>query len=338
MALQSWRFDNTNQNEALINELKGSLFEFRFAYELAGYSQLNSQFLSKIAPELLERLNAYEMWLRNHDRSLLKSLGILAKELSEHYLKNTPKSALLDIELTGKSSDSEDFEGDVKVVRADGTHRVSLKLCKQNAFVNTKSGGILSFVEKYFGDSFRLASSLQKKLNEIVERSYFQLGQGLYAKLDLGDFSGQFDHRWPSEFLLPGALPSELKELMHQHYHRIITELHRALSVLFESDKVLFTKALLPIVGVANAEVVQLILFHGIDSEQKEKYQLNSIRMRDFQYFKGQLQSASFTEVSNGLSSFEIMMPDLVLQIRVKPMNKINAMALKVNCSIKERA
>ncbi|GAB4010467.1 MAG: hypothetical protein Fur0010_03200 [Bdellovibrio sp.] len=337
MALDSWTFDNVSQNEALINELKGSLFEFRFGHELSRLSSCENHFLQTLNADFVTRLNSYESWLRHNDRPLLKSLMKLGTESAQFFLQQEQGQKILKVELTGKSHDAQEFEGDVRLTFDSCVKKVSLKLCKDKAFVNTKSGGILSFIAKYFGDSFAVADLYQKELNLVVEQSFNQLGQALYQDAMLGDFLGQFDQRWPAEWLLPGQLPDHLKQHMYDHYHRIISSLWHYFNQLSSLDPNKFQFCLRPLIGLGESEVVQLICYHGEDKSQDLRYQLKKLSFRDYNVMTRELEKASLGNLSLGMSSFEIDLPNYILQIRVKPMNKINAKALKVNCSLKEK-
>ncbi|PJB53939.1 MAG: hypothetical protein CO099_04455 [Bdellovibrio sp. CG_4_9_14_3_um_filter_39_7] len=334
MALESWSFDNVAQNEALINELKGTLFEFRLAQELAQHFNLLPLFISQLPPELTARLQHYEMWLRQNDRALLKGLIDLGKQTSLKLIEHLDFSPE-NIVLTGKEQQSEWGEGDLCLIQGNRKQFISLKLCKDHAFVNTKSGGIKSFVEKYFGDSFGVpAFEGQKKISEELDQSFHLLGQQLYHQYDLGDFQGTFDERWPTEWLLPGQLPPEAREFIFQHYGRMIQALWRVLSQLNDISHAQFVHCLYPLFGFAHGEVLQLICYHGEEGENK--YQLKKIVIRDKDYISGQLECLELKAPKNDLASMEWIMGELAFQLRVKPMNKINAQALKVNCSLKE--
>lgn len=334
MALESWNFNNVAQNEALINELKGTLFEFRLAQELAQHFNLLPLFLSQVPSELTARLQHYEMWLRQNDRVLLKGLIGLGQKTSQFlidHLDFTPEN----IVLTGKEQQSEWGEGDLCLILGERKQYISLKLCKDHAFVNTKSGGIKSFVEKYFGDSFgALAFEVQQRIDSTLAQSYQLLGQQLYHQFDFGDFNGQFDERWPTDWLLPGQLPPEAKVFMYQHYGRVIQELWRGLAQLNEKSHDDFLECLYPLFGFANDAVLQLICYHG--EEANNKYQLKNILLRDRSFMAKQLARLELKAPKNDLASVDWQMGEMTFQLRVKPMNKINAEALKVNCSLKE--
>lgn len=334
MALESWNFNNVAQNEALINELKGTLFEFRLAQELAQHFNLLPLFLSQLSAELTGRLQHYEMWLRQNDRVLLKGLIDLGQQTSRFLIDRLdfiPENIIL----TGKEQMSDWGEGDLCLIQGDRRQFISLKLCKDHAFVNTKSGGIKSFVTKYFGDSFGdLAREIQNKIDSTLSQSYQMLGQQLYLQFDLGDFNRQFDERWPSEWLLPGQLPQEAKVFMYQHYGRVVQELWQGLAVLNTKSHEDFVNCLFPLFGFAHGDVLQLICYHG--EELNNKYQLKKILLRDRQYVARQLAQLELKAPKTELASVEWPMGEMTFQLRVKPMNKINAEALKVNCSLKE--
>ena len=64
-----------------------------------------------------------------------------------------------------------------------------------------------------------------------------------------------------------------------------------------------------------------------------EKYNFDSVDLYTSKRFEN--VDVQFGELKPGISSFEIVFGKTTLQIRVKPMNKFTAPALKVNCSVK---
>lgn len=339
------------QSEALLNEIKGNIFEFLLAAQICRLKGIEGVFLRTFSQlgegKALEDLKGYQQWLRSSDPELYSRLPQLAEEVATLLLAK--EGPLADVELenilvTGKAgavSGQESFgEADLWLKTTQGDVPLSLKLCKKGAFVNTKSGGIRSFIEKYFGE-FPGVQDYQEKLNATLDKSFTLMAQELYEWADLpfdeSAIKTQFSPEWVELGLseLPGELDPQAREILFTHYHRVISVLFSILHDLYEQDQELFKKSLAPLVGMSLENMIQLTCFHCEDKEQG-RYQLASLQSYDWHEFSVGLGGLKFGPLQKKISSFEIYLGKKKLQIRVKPMNKFTVSALKVNCSLKD--
>ncbi len=349
------------QSEALLNELKGNLFEYLVAHQLSVHFGGEGDFLRRFKEMSGGRayadLKDYQSWLRSVDPDLYSRLPVLAKDVANHLIDgdfaNAHKSVktkdfkVHHINVLGKSgavSGQESFkEADILLETNQGDVPVSLKLCKTGAFVNTKSGGIRSFIEKYFSH-FPKAKEYQSELNDFLEQSFTQMAEGLYQwadidssdeMIDSGVHGKQFSRAWVERGYseLPGELESEARTFLFHHYHRVIGRMHVIFKELIEQDRELFGLGLAPLVGMGLEQMIQVTCFHK--EVKGERYHLASLKSYSWADFQEDLKSLELRELQEEISSFEIGLGARRLQIRVKPMNKFTVCALKVNCSLK---
>lgn len=320
------------KSEALMNEIKGTLFEFLVASEMAKQFKIEAKYLSSIESPVLETLKRYELYLRENNIELFSSLPETAQKVALKIVNlNLIKAE--NIYLVGKGINGEYLnESDFVILGKNKKLPISLKLIKSNSFINTKSAGVKTFIEKYF---FRFKSSIetQRKLSQLLEISFSKMGGDLYNMVDL-DFNSRFCHKWTelgySE--LPGELSFEMKSHVKCFYNEVINFLYESLVKLQRENKELFFESLLPLLGMGNKELVQVIC--KLDKNRGNKYKYNGIHIFDYHYFMKMFNSIEFIRGSS-TSSFSIVLDGLILQIRVKPMNKFTTPAVKINCSIK---
>ena len=147
--------NNTNSN-ALINEYKGNLFEYLVAISTAKRLGIEAAFLQSFGGEAKQRLTFYQHELMELDRSLYTQLPVFAEEVAELLYKKASDRKIENILVMGKSAgashDESYGECDIMMVSQKHQYPYSLKFCKYGAYVNTKSGGIRSFFNKYFAD------------------------------------------------------------------------------------------------------------------------------------------------------------------------------------------
>jgi hypothetical protein len=339
------------QSEALLNEIKGNIFEFLLASHLCRQFGVEGEFLRSFSSvgsgRALDDLKSYQTWLRSSDPELYSRLPELASEVGQKLLEKSGalnEVSLENIYVTGKAgavSGQDSFkEADLWLKTKSGDIPLSLKLCKKGAFVNTKSGGIRSFITKYFSE-FSRAESLQRELNNYLEQSFYEMAQSLYEWADLPfeqeSFKTQFSPAWVENGFseLPGELPMEARKFLFAHYHRVITKLFNALEVFYLEDSELFGRSLGPLVGMGLENMVQVTCFHN-ESKSGGRYQLAELQSYGWREFQKGVQEMKFGKLHKDISSFEISFGRKRLQIRVKPMNKFTVSALKVNCSLKD--
>lgn len=328
-------FTTDIQNEALINEFKGNLFEYLVGLFLAREGGLEGQYLESIREDFLSQLKSYEKWLRHNDPELLAKLPVLAKSASDFLMREKIRGEK--IHLIGKvaagSHVEEWHEADLLLFEGDREIPLSLKLCKEKAFVNTKSAGVKSFLEKYFA-IFPKSKEDQKVLNDLVEKSFHKMGHALYEQAGIEDYDS-FGPNWDEQGLshLPGELPREMKEGLYGFYHEVIGFIFESFKRYLEKNCEQFKKCLLPIAGLGNEKMLQLTCFHKDEGESR--YELSHMHFLNAEDFKHSCKKLTLVPLKENLASFELELVGMRLQIRVKPMNRFTTPALKINCSVK---
>lgn len=354
--MKDWQnLQGVAQSEALLNELKGNLFEYLVAQVLSVHFGLEGDFLRRFQAmgdgRAAHDLKSYQTWLRGADSDLYSRLPALAKEVGAHLvdvhegiLKGLPVKHISVLGKSGAVSGQESFkEADILLELEEGASvPISLKLCKTGAFVNTKSAGIRSFIEKYFS-AFDDAPKMQAELNLFLDQSFNQMANDLYEWADIpnDDFekegpAKQFNPLWVENGYseLPGELPEDARQKLHQHYYRVIEKIFMIFQSFKEKDALLFARSLSPLVGMGLEEMVQVTCFHK--EVKGKRYQLASLKIFSWDDFKEGVKQLELRELQSEVSSFEVGLGARRLQIRVKPMNKFTVSALKVNCSLKE--
>lgn len=338
--MKDWEsLETLGQSEALINELKGNLFEYLVAQSLATKFQVLSQFYHSFGGELKHRLGEYERWLREHEPELMIRLPQLAIEVVEDIYPKIPvKNEIESVYIVGKTSanvDDDIKEADIVLIdKEKEIYPISLKLCKFGAFVNTKSGGIRSFLEKYFHNfdtinEYSQVKAYQEEVNKLLDMSFDTMGKELYEQIG-ENFTGTFDKRWSYPHL-PGQLPEKMSQIVLEHNYRVNEKLHEVFNKLSKLNSELFNDVLKNLAGFGRSDLIQVICFHG--AKNSEKYHLKSV---SFNIKNSDHNIAyDFLPSDNIKSSFELTNGEDILQIRIKPMNVFTSRALKVNCSVK---
>jgi hypothetical protein len=330
--------DTHAQKEALINEFKGNLFEYLVGQLLARHYKVEGDFTRSFGGDIRSQLTEYDHWLRVNEPDLIKKLPILAKEVVNKLIYSLPES-IEKVLVIGKSvatSHTKQWaEADLLLQDSEIVYPISLKLCKHQAFVNTKSAGVKSFISQYFS-SFNDSTVHQNKVNEGVESRFTLMAQELHERVGL-EFFGRFDHRWSEagHSELPGQLPKELNSVVVQTYYDCIRDVYDSLSSLIESDEKSFSNCILPLMGVGDKEILQVTCFHK--DIKGDKYNFADIHIISGKELSENTNEIKILPLKESISSFEIEVSNLRLQIRIKPMNKFTSAAFKVNCSIKEK-
>lgn len=328
---------NDTQKEALINEIKGNLFEFLVAHNCAKCLNIEAQFLKSIDFEMKTMLASYEKWLKVHDRDLASSLVRLSKHTSDDlitYLENKNKdltNMISNIYLIGKiakqASSLKLYEADFIFVWEGGKKEqlVSLKLSKKNAYVSTKSAGVKSFIANYF-ESFSDALEKQQILNCIVDECFMEMGTALYSRRGL-EFSGRFDSQWIWTEL-PGELEKEDHDDLNLMYRKLSENLYLLLTQFYKQSPLIFAKCLLPLLGFGQKDLLQVTCYYF----EKQNYNFHKTTIFGL---NDEDLGIEFLPFNPNTSSFEIKVDKFLLQIRIKPMNKFTTASYKVNCSMR---
>ena len=330
--------DTHAQKEALINEFKGNLFEYLVGQLLSRHYKVEGDFTRSFGGDIRSQLTEYDHWLRVNEPDLIKKLPMLAKEVVSRLINFLPES-IDKVLVIGKSvatSHSKQWaEADLLLQADSAVYPISLKLCKNQAFVNTKSAGVKSFISQYF-NPFEQSSFLQDKVNEGVESRFLLMAQDLHERVGM-EFFGRFDHRWSDggHSELPGQIPKDLNTVVVQTYYECIRDIYDSLVSLIETDKKLFSSCILPLMGVSDKEIIQVTCFHK--EIKGDKYNFADIHVISGKDLSKNINEIKLLPLKESISSFEIEVSNLRLQIRIKPMNKFTSAAFKVNCSIKEK-
>jgi hypothetical protein len=333
-------YSNQIQKEAILNEFKGNLFEFLVAQGLARRSKLEDLFLLSLPYEFRSQLASYEELIRTHEPRLLSKLPELAALTIEKIWNDVGLSRYQFTmwNVIGKMVATNDNEtwNETDIV---GTYKTSedeekklafsLKLTKDHSFVNTKSAGVKSFLTKYFSAYGPVVQKMQDELNVEVDESFLRMGHRLYSMID-AEFKGSFTKEWSDHYTeLPGELDPEMKAVVHENYYRVALKLSGLLETLKKENSVLFFDSLYALCGFGHEEIIQVNCFH-------QNYEMKEITIKKFSdLFLKTNKECTLLPLKELSSSVDVVMGDLTLQVRVKPMNKFTTAAYKINCSIK---
>lgn len=322
---------DATKKEALFNEVKGSLFEYLVARNIAQISGDELNFIKSLDQNYLTVLSQQDRMVRQFYPEMLPFLTEVSSKTTKElitFLGENPKEPKLMGKFVNSSLRSELDEADLIVATSRGNVPVSLKLNKRNAFVNTKSGGIKSFFTQYF--SF-LPESHQRSFNQLVDMEFSRMSAELHAFHEM-DYPGNFS-LWVKKGLseLPGELSSGERQILKGYYARIAKEMHAILSESIAQDRNLFAQSLGPLIGFGNHNILQVICFH--DFKQGHEASIEVHPFSEISHFMKEAKILPFQDTS----SVEIDIGNWSLQIRVKPMNKFTTTAIKINCSVKVR-
>lgn len=325
------------RKQALLNEYKGNLFEYLIAFQLARSCNLEKEFLTSLSEDMRNMLRIQECYIRENFPHLLQDLPLLADMLLRELMQYLEPSKITSVDIIGKIAGASHrggfAEADMVVEQKEMSIPVSIKLSKAKAFVNTKSGGIKSFLKKYFpGEK---AIELQTNLNKFVDESFHSMGFRLHEMAGL-EYPMHFQD-WVSRGYseLPGKLNPEYKEIVHELYYAIIQKLHKMMLELQKNDPVHFARGVLPLIGVGDVNLLQATCFYN---SCKGNYILDQILIERGEDICQEVEANVVSDYRQGLAHFEIQLKNRILQIRIKPMNKFTAASFKVNCSVKKRS
>ncbi len=319
------------QREALFNEIKGSLFEYLVAREIAARHGLEAGFLKALPPQYQSVLEQQDRMTREAYPELLPLLPAWAEQAADAWQARFPAEPLVAVELTGQfnAGNPEWRETDFLLRFASREVPVSLKLNKRQSAVNTKSGGAKSFLTTYFpGDA---AAAVQAEYTRLVDAEFLRVHQELHraAGLDLEDGWGAWVRAGYSE--LPGELPDDWRELLHAYYGRLARGLRAGLEQVARAQPDAFHEGLKRLVGHGLPHMVQLVCFH--DHGGRDEGRVKAL------VHTGADVEAKLLHVQwlppRDVASFVLQLADWELHVRIKPMNKFTASAPKINCAVK---
>jgi hypothetical protein len=315
--------------ESLFNEVKGSLFEFLVARNLARVHQQEKSFLDGIDRNYLNVLIQQDRMVRQFYPELGRFLEAVAQSTSlemSSYLKATPHHPLLIGKLVNSVKKQEWHEADLIVEHEGKPLPVSLKLNKRGSYVNTKSAGIKSFFTQYFS---YVNPSFQAKFNQQVELEFERMARDLHAKASLkwkGDFSD-----WVQEghSELPGEVGEENRKILKSYYARLANSMHQILTQAQVIDPLKFEQSLNALLGFSSPDILQVTAFH--DFKNNSECEITLHELSELSPYRGKFEITPFGDIA----SVEIKAGNWSLQIRIKPMNKFTTTAIKINCSVK---
>jgi hypothetical protein len=315
--------------EALFNEIKGSLFEYLFARDLAINWGGEAHFTRGLPPHYLSVLGQQDRMVRELHPQLARLLPLWAKAAGAHFRARFPAATFTGVALTGQlvHTPADLREADLQL-EGEAPWSVSLKLNKRAAAVNTKSGGVKSFLTEYFPGP--RATELQAHFNVSVDARFAVLHSELHQAAGLAPSPGWTEWaRHHSE--LPGELAPELRAILHRFYAELAAELGGALRELQHSDPARFATDLLRVVGFGRDDLVQVICFHDINGAHPEPV---DVRVHTADEARERLAQLRWEE-SRDVSFTGLALGDWRLHVRIKPMNKFTTTAIKVNCAVK---
>ncbi|MFP5492387.1 MAG: hypothetical protein ACLGG0_12855 [Bacteriovoracia bacterium] len=317
--------------EALFNEIKGSLFEYLTALEIARSHKLELDFLKNLPEHYQQVLEQQDHMTRELYPELVAYMPNWAKVTAQEFLK-THKEAWQKITLTGQliHTDAAEEQGAADfILQGEKNHGVSLKLNKKAGSVNTKSGGIKSFFTTYFPT--QLSETLQNKFNQLVDAEFSVVRFELMEMAGLKTEATWVEWRKAGLSELPGELPSDMRERLHAFYARVSLELRSHLEKIASEYPSIFQLGLLSLCGLADENVTQVICFHDIHGTKPSEVKVlvnTQIDLID------RLKQFTWRETPH-TASVEMQLKDWILQIRIKPMNKFTTTAIKMNCSLR---
>ena len=316
------------QKEAFLNEFKGTIFEYRLALVLAEKLGSLSHLLASIPPVDQKRLEEYEKAIWQLDPSLGAALSQWPQEVA-HAIFAHLSFRQGHVRWVGREEKQQWHEADLLLEGDDqSVVPLSLKLSKEQAFVNTKSAGIKSVLPQYF-NACPGVEAAQAQLLDIVDRGFLTMGMELYQQLDLGIFMGRFDERWTLP-KLPGQMPEELRPYIWQYYRLPMAFLAQLFAQW--NDLASFKQALLPIFGFGRPDIWQVNCFY-----QKDPWQLKKILILPPAWAAEQIDALAWRPYQAGDIFFNGDFPAGTIQIRAKPMNVFTVAGLKVNCALRHR-
>lgn len=327
--------------QALVNELKGNIFEFLVAQNLAVHFRCEEKFLLNLSDSTKILIEDYHQSLSKIDNEVLLKIMLSLKAvipiITDKIAHLFPQK-IVNIHWLGKILARNDnaFWGEADIVlilesdndsieSANHYVGISLKLCKKNSFINTKSAGLKSFFEKYFS-VFESHLVDQEKFSKAVDRSFFQLGYMLYQKRDW-TFPGYFCALWKNnESELPGDLAPDDHEVLLNLYQDLNQLLYTQLIHYHNESAEKFLHVCRKLIGLSKMQEVMVLCEH-------EQHEILHTKVIEFD----EIVKIKHAEIVKKPRVVEIFLDQIILQLRIKPMNKFTTPSYKLNCSIKRR-
>jgi hypothetical protein len=316
--------------ESLFNEVKGSLFEFLVGKNLAVQHGEEKDYIESIDRNYLNVLSQQDRMVRQFYPELGTFLSTCACETVEALKRDLgeyPRRPRLMGKLVNSLQKQDWHEADLIVETNQGTRPISLKLNKEGAFVNTKSGGVRSFLTQYF--SF-LPTEHQTKFNQLVDLEFERVSRELHDLAGIEYVPGFKNWLKAGLSELPGELDGDQRQLLKSYYARLAKELHSHLSSALTLDPDRFTESLFPLMGFSSRDILQVVCFHHFNEDDTG----TEIFLHDARDIVPGPRGPALLPFHQ-TASVEILIGTWSLQVRIKPMNKFTTTAIKINCSVK---
>lgn len=323
----------SHPQQALLNEYKGYVFEFLFAKILsqkipAKYFDGEIEFIASLNNEEIQRLKEYQHYIYSHDLILYRGLNVLAEKAVDFYYQGRNENIIKKIELVSRKKNVSD-NADVVIyyLNNNGVNEdhLSLKLCKDNVYVNTKSAGIKSFLTKYFHADMEIQKRLNATTVQSFEKMRFQILDFYGHDLSMTDFQSWLGDGNSS---LPGNLPEVVRSHLLNYYHECLQGIYLEVYEITKNNPEFASQAFLHLCGLTHS-TTHLFCFH----KGTKSYDLSKI----IELCAGELigEVPQIIPPARGSSYFLVDYKKVSLQIRVKPMRDFTAPAMKINCSVK---
>lgn len=310
-----------NKN-ALLNEYKGSLFEFLVAKNISKNCSFETDFLNSLTDEQVKMLSQQESYLRSNFQILIDALPLLAKRCADEICDSFNINELNSVVLVGMNAKASS-EVDILLGTRSDQIPLSLKLSKSGSFTNTKSAGVKSFVQKYFDED-------QTEFNRYYENEFSQLAIDMY--IEAGEEASSDFRNWEQSgrSTLPGELDDNYRSLLLGFYNKINEQLFSQIKNIKENDISRFKQGIKRLLGFSSNDIVQVTCFYKTLGNQI-KYEHSLIKNIGF------LQNLDYEliDFTKSKNSFTLGTEKFSLQIRLKPMNKFTHSSYKVNCAVK---
>lgn len=324
------------RHQALLSEYKGNLFEFLVAVSIARRFKYEGEFLRSLSDDFKKMLQIQESFIREFYPSLLIDLPTLADKLSAQIGDDLSiqKESFIELVIVGKvalASQNDSFaEADLIIKTQRKIFPISVKLSKANAFVNTKSAGLKSFMTKYFKlcDPQRILQR-QDRFNNNVDIIINEFGNELYAYNDL-EYDGSF-REWIEigRTSLSGELSLAEREIYKKMLYKLNKLIYQEIKSLSQSSH--FRASLLPLLGFGDENVIQATAYY---KNEKDRYIPSQSIVEDISSIDSKVDLV-LGELKTTAANFDIYFAKRTLQIRIKAMNKFTSKSFKLNCAVK---
>ena len=300
-------------------------------HEIAKKIGHESEFISSLAPNFHQLLRNYQVYIIEHDPALASFLKeyscVVAKSILDDCHQRYSDQSFKKISIMGKvaaNDSSMSSEADLILESVDLQVPISLKISKKGSYLNTKSAGIRSCLEKYFGNP-----EAQRLLNERQDLEFSKFSarlEELAGLIPTQNFSS-----WKEQALseLPGELKEEQRDILNEYYSRLLDCFSKQVALSKEQNIDNFLKATRSLCGFESDRIVQVVMFYTRDKDQNYQYADCEI------HHAPSLDDIPEIRFDGGNTSVYIQNPEIRLQLRIKPMNVFTTKAIKINSSVR---